>query len=236
MHETISEFKSCIIKTFKDGGLPEPTDTQLFQFGTYFNFLLEENKKYNLTAITDTQRAATDHFYDSAIPLCLIPEGSKVIDIGTGAGFPVIPLAIMRPNASYIAVDSTEKKCAFLKNAAALIGANIDVICGRAEQLGKTELRGTFDVCVSRAVARLNKLAELCAPFLRIEGRFFAYKSDPQEIVEAGVAAVETGLELDLCVPSMIPGNGHRVFIYKKIKDTPEKYPRSYSKIKKSPL
>lgn len=229
-------FINAIVNAFKDGGLPQPNKRQLEQFEIYFDYLVEQNKTTNLTAITDPVLAAVNHFYDSAMPIGLIGENTSVIDIGTGAGFPIVPLAILKPNAKCTAIDSTEKKCEFLRRACLLAGVEIDVIHARAEDLAKSEPRSRFDICVSRAVARLNVLMELCAPFIKKGGEFFAYKSDSKEIAEAQNAAEILGLKPIFCVPSMIKGNGHRVFVYRKEFDTPQKYPRQFSKIKKSPL
>lgn len=229
-------FKKAITEIFCKGGLPEPTRKQLDQFESYYNYLTERNKTTNLTAITDPEQSALNHFYDGAMPVNLIENGSRVIDIGTGAGFPIVPLAIMQPKADYTALDSTGKKCGFVEQACKLSNVKMNVICARAEEAAKSELRESFDICVSRAVARLNVLIELCAPFICVGGRFFTYKSDPSEIEEAERAAQALGLKLELCVPSLIEGNGHKVFIYRKIAPTPDKYPRQFAKIKKSPL
>lgn len=229
-------FTKTIIETFKEGALSDPTPGQIAQFESYFVCLTEHNKVTNLTAITDPAQSAVSHFYDSAMPSGLIEDGEKVIDVGTGAGFPVVPLAIMKPRAEYTALDSTGKKCDFVKTACERSGIAMSVICERAETAARSGLREGFDVCVSRAVARLNALIELCTPFLKTGGRFFAYKSDPCEADEAEAAAEKLGLKLELCVPSLIKNNGHKVFIYRKTEQTPEKYPRPFAKIKKSPL
>lgn len=233
---TVTNFTKALLEIFKEGGLPEPSEKQLIQFERYYNYLTEQNKLLNLTAIIDPANAALNHFYDSAMPVNLIEDGERVIDIGTGAGFPVSPLAIMQPKAEYDALDSTLKKCDFVKRACELSDIEIEVICGRAEDIAKGELRESFDICVSRAVARLNVLIELAAPFIKTGGRFFAYKSDPAEIEEAERAAEVLCLNLELCVPSLIKGNGHKVFVYRKTAETPKKYPRQFAKIKKSPL
>lgn len=230
------DFTKALIKVFKEGELPAPSEKQLNQFARYYDYLTEQNKLLNLTAITDPEQSALDHFYDSAMPVSLMENGAKVIDIGTGAGFPIAPLAIMRPEANCTAIDSTLKKCEFVKRACDYSGVKLNVICARAEEEIENDLRESFDICVSRAVARLNVLIELCAPFIKVGGRFFAYKSDSAEIDEAESAARVLGLKLELCVPSMIKDNGHKVFVYRKTEKTPQKYPRRFAKIKKSPL
>jgi 16S rRNA (guanine527-N7)-methyltransferase len=203
---------------------------------SYYKLLMRANKDFNLTAIVDEGEAALKHFYDSIFCAGLIPAGARVLDVGTGAGFPGIPLVIARPDIRMTLMDSAVKKTAFVKEAAQSIGAKVTVVCARAEQAAKTEMRESFDVCVSRAVASLRQLCELCLPYVRPGGIFLAYKSAFEE--EAKEAQGALALLGGTFTEAVWGGGGdnHSVLVIKKTGRTPEKYPRRYARILKNPL
>jgi len=207
-------------------------------------YLLSENEKYNLTSIKNIDEIILKHYIDSLMPLKYfeIPENSKIIDIGTGAGFPALPLAIMREDLCLTFLDSANKKINFIKNALEKIRRdNRDYLfhCGRAEELGRDiKVRETYDFAVSRAVARLNVLCELAAPFIKPGGYFIAYKSKnaPEEISEAANALKILDLKIDE-IKEFELGEDKRVLIkIKKLKNTSTKYARNFSNITKNPL
>lgn len=204
--------------------------------------LLEENEKYNLTAIRDLEGVIQKHFYDSAAAAVAIPKNASVIDIGSGAGFPSLPLAIIRPDLKITPIDSTEKKVNFIKSTAELLGlTNVNPIFGRAEDLAKTELRDKFSCAIARSVASLPIICELCLPFVRPNGIFVAMKSEIalHEIDEAQNALKQLGASQDVKTDSLyVDDNGDQrmLFVISKESRTSAKYPRNYGQIKKKPL
>jgi 16S rRNA (guanine527-N7)-methyltransferase len=210
------------------------TDEQAAQMERYYRVLAARNRTQNLTRIIAPRDAAIKHFLDSAFPQDVIPAGSALIDVGSGAGFPAVPLKILRTDIEAYALEAAAKKCAFIRNAAAQADVRIYVVNERAEEYARGAGRAAFDVCVSRAVAELPVLMELCAPLLRTGGLLLAYKSGARE--EADGAARALGL-----VPigeRLMPlaEYDHRVLLYRKERETPEQYPRKYAKIRKNPL
>ncbi len=204
-------------------------------FETYFELLLKANETMNLTRITDIETAKRDHFDDSIKPLSFIqiPQGASVLDLGTGGGFPAVPLAIARPDLKITAVDSTAKKVEFVKSAVAAVGIpNITCICGRAEELGRdAKHREKYDYVFSRAVAKLNILLELCAPLCR-KG-IVAYKGmkAQEELLEAA-SAIKT-----LCLsPTAFTYDTKSILFFEKIKKCDTTFPRLYRIILKKPL
>lgn len=200
----------------------------------YFNLLIEANKTTNLTRITDEQEAAKMHFF-GAIELLKyleLPEGAKVIDVGTGAGFPGIPIKIARPDLDMTLMDSAGKKTAFVKNAADTMGLDVTVLNKRAEEV--PEMRGSFDFAVSRAVANLNMLTELCVPLLKTGGSLAAFKGErySEELSEAKGAIKKLYCEIS-AIHKLDTG---AIIVITKQKPTPDTYPRRFSKIKKTPL
>ena len=207
------------------------------RFRLFADYLMGENLKYNLTAIRDLDGIVVRHFIDSAVILNHVdfPAGSSIIDIGAGAGFPSVPLAILRGDLRITCVDSSAKKINFIKNTADLLGLeNISLHCGRAEDIHGA----AHDFAVSRAVARLNILCELAAPVLRLDGVFCAYKSKcaDAEIRECGNALEILGLELADTIKFALEGEERALVIIKKVRETPSQYPRSFSQISKRPL
>ncbi len=216
-------------------------DLQVKQFMLYYHLLVEYNKMFNLTAITEPVDVFVKHFVDSVLPLRVIKEGVSVIDVGTGAGFPLIPLKIMRPDIDVTLVDSLSKRVNFLNVVVSELElTDVKCIHSRAEDLANNiKYREKFDVCVARAVAKLNTLAELTLPFVKINGILLAYKSDATlELVSAKHALAVLGGELEEIMNFELPlGMGNRnIVIINKISNSPSRYPRGQNKPKNNPL
>ena len=207
----------------------------------YAGALLEKNKVMNLTAITQPDQVATLHLLDSAYLLTLADfAGKSVVDVGTGAGFPGMPMGILCGDASLTLLDSLGKRIDFLRDAAeALDLENISCIHARAEEFA-AEHRESYDVAVSRAVAALPVLCELALPLVKVGGQFLAMKSvDTEEEIAAAKGAIKTlGGKIVKVEDYAIPTSGvtHRVVVIEKVSPTPPRYPRAFAKIKKQPL
>ena len=203
--------------------------------------LLEKNKVMNLTAITEPRDVATLHLLDCAYLLTAADfRGQAVVDVGTGAGFPGMPMAILEPTARLTLLDSLGKRIDFLQETAeALKLENVSCIHARAEEFA-AEHRQSFDFAVSRAVANLSVLCELCLPLVKVGGYFLSMKSvESDEELESAKKAIKTlGGQVERTADYQIPGTEvvHRVIFIKKIAETPKKYPRPFAKIKKNPL
>jgi 16S rRNA (guanine527-N7)-methyltransferase len=219
------------------------TDTSADAFAGYYAFLEEKNRVMNLTAITDESDAAELHFLDSLSLLNLASfENKRVVDIGSGAGFPGVPMKLAEPGLTLTLLDAQQKRVAFLEELCERLGLT-DVVCiqARAEEAShKPELRDAFDYAVSRAVARLNILCELCLPFVRPGGAFVAMKgtASDAEIDEARRAALTLGAAVETSVDYRIPGTEivHRAVLIRKNGATPDGYPRRFARIQKKPL
>ncbi len=219
------------------------SEKALSQFETYAGLLEQENQKMNLTAISGEREIAERHFLDSLGILCAAGndiKGARVIDVGCGAGFPGLPVKIAEPSVELTSLDSTEKRILFLRRVVQTLGLEgAECLFARAEELSRTEnYRESFDFAVSRAVARLNVLCELCLPFVKVGGCFLAMKtvSSEDEVREAERAAKELGAEIAGFHDYAIPDALHRIVEIKKLAPTPEKYPRRFAKIQKQPL
>ena len=218
-------------------------DIALERFEKYMNLVIEWNEKINLTAITDRQEFIVKHFYDSILLLLCadIKKGAKVIDVGTGAGFPGIPLKIVRPDIQLTLLDSLNKRIVFISDVVMPgIGLNAEAVHGRAEDFSKqAKYREKYDFAVSRAVANLSALSEYCIPFVKKGGEFISMKGpDVHEELSSAQNAVQVlGGEVSEVKNLTLPDNGGRsIVIIKKVKNTPEKYPRRGVKINKNPL
>ena len=207
----------------------------------YAELLVEKNKVMNLTAITEPHDIATLHFLDSVAMLTLADlKGKKMADVGTGAGFPGMPLRIVEPSLRLTLLDSLNKRIDFLKEVCEDLGLNdVDCIHGRAEEFAASH-REDYDVVTSRAVANLQMLSELCLPLVKVGGYFLSMKAvdSEQEVNDAKNAIKTLGGQIEKVVDYAIPGTDvqHRLIFIKKIKETPKKYPRAFAKIKKNPL
>ncbi|MDR0530460.1 MAG: 16S rRNA (guanine(527)-N(7))-methyltransferase RsmG [Oscillospiraceae bacterium] len=213
------------------------------QFEAFTKLLLSENQKYNLTAITDPEEIRQKHFEDSLILLkiCELAPGSSLLDVGSGAGFPGIPLAMARPDLRISLLESNGKKAAFLRKAGEALELPVKVIRARAEEIAHmAEYRGQFDWVLSRAVAALPILCELCLPFVAIGGHFAAYKGTgakaEQELEQAREAIKLLGGAV-ADVKTRHTDYGERTLVLiKKISQTPANYPRNHGAMLKKSL
>lgn len=228
---------------FNAMGIPV-SETQLNQFEIFYKLLIQENEKYNLTGITDKEEVYIKHFLDSLL-IQQLPfdfNAKTMIDIGTGAGFPAIPLKILYPSLKMTCLDALNKRIGFINMSIEALHLNdVELIHGRAEDFGQNpKYRGQFDFAVSRAVAELRLLLEFVMPFVKTNGYFLAYKSlkSELELTEAKKALSELKSEvIDIKRFELPNGNGHRdIIIVKKIGEIAKKYPRKPGIPKKSPL
>lgn len=225
----ISEFQKCNIKLSQD-----KADKLL----KLYEFLVEYNQNVNLTAITDLEEVVVKHFIDSVLPFSMIDikENSSFIDVGTGAGFPSIPLMIVRPDLKGTLLEALNKRCVFLEKACELTGVDPKVIHGRAEDYAK-EKREAFDFATARAVAAMPVLCEYCIPYIKTGGRFIALKSVNEDETQCEKAVNVLGGKIaEIKDYTITNGDNRRLFIIDKVSQTPTKYPRNPSMIKKKPL
>ena len=219
------------------------TENQYEQFQKYFELLAEWNEKMNLTAITDESGVALKHFADSLSLLNFvdIPQNSSIADVGTGAGFPGVVLKIARPDIKLTLIDSLNKRLVFLSEVCAQLGIEAELIHSRAEDGARDEkLRESFDFAVSRAVARMNVLSEYCLPYVKVGGAFCAMKgAQANEEFKESLNAINTlGGKLEKKYFFELPENGgeRAIAVVRKVKNTPQKYPRQSGKIKAKAL
>lgn len=236
-------FRDALVKAAAEYSLVL-TEEQLAHFSQYFEMLVEWNEKINLTAITDPAEVAVKHMIDSlsCYDGAIFKKGAKIIDVGTGAGFPGLPLKIYSPDLKLTLFDSLNKRILFLKAVTEQLGLNeIDFVHSRAEDGGKNKLfREKYDIVVSRAVARLNLLSELCLPFVALGGFFIALKGSQynEEIKTSTKALRLLGGEIEKIKNVKLPGlDDVRAVIYiKKVKNTSPLYPRRPGVAEKNPL
>lgn len=219
------------------------TENQYEQFQKYFELLVEWNEKMNLTAITDESGVALKHFADSLSLLNFvdIPQNSSLADVGTGAGFPGVVLKIARPDIKLTLIDSLNKRLVFLGEVCAQLGIEAELIHSRAEDGARDEkLRESFDFAVSRAVARMNVLSEYCLPYVKVGGAFCAMKgAQANEEFKESLNAINTlGGKIENKYFFELPENGgeRAIAVVRKVKNTPQKYPRQSGKIKAKAL
>lgn len=225
----LKEFSKCNIALSQEQG------EKLLKL---YDFLVEYNEKVNLTAITDFEEVVVKHFVDSILPFSKlsIDKGASFIDVGTGAGFPSIPLLIYRPDLEGTLLEALNKRCVFLEAACELVGVKAKVVHGRAEDYAKDN-REQFDIATARAVAAMPVLCEYCLPYVKAGGRFIALKSVNENCDESGNAIKILGGKTEQILDYEITnGDSRRLFVIKKISQTPTKYPRNPSMIKKKPL
>lgn len=226
------------------------TRAQVQQFEAYHHLLVEWNERFNLTAITGYDDVQTKHFLDSLTGLPVLqhalgdrlPSSLSLCDVGTGAGFPGIPLKIVLPEMALTLVDGTAKKIAFLETVCNELGlAEVELVQGRAEELGQqVEWRAQFDVVTARAVAPLNTLVEYLLPLVRRDGYAMIYKgaNAPQEVDEARKAVTVLGGEIAEVAAVSVPHleEGRYIILLRKVKATPVEYPRGQGLARKTPL
>ena len=240
------EFKQKCIDIFAlNSFMPTPTDEQTEKLYALTEHMLEVNKSLNLTSITDLDGVILKHYADSLTVLKYIPEGSRVIDVGCGAGFPSLPLAIFRPDLSITALDGTAKRIEYVKGATRLLRLNnLTAVAGRAEEYAnKSDFRESFDIATARAVAALPVLSELCLPFVKKGGHFVAMKAAQGESeAEASANAIKLcGGSPAIISQLELTANGESfekrvIIVSQKVASAPPKYPRHYSQISKKPL
>lgn len=224
-------------KLFKEYGL-DIDENKKNLFKSYYSLLLEYNSRFNITAITDEREVVIKHFIDSALGVELL-KGETLADVGSGGGFPAIPLKILKPELKVTLIEATEKKCEFLKTVADTLGLKeVTVLCGRAEEFAKkSEYREKFDICTARAVARLNILSEYCLPFVKKDGIFLAYKGDADEEARDSENAVKIlGGKIITHDKYVLDGAKRSLIVIEKQKNTDAKYPRGNARIKNKPL
>ena len=230
--------RDILVKGLAQLGL---SDHAVPQLEAYASLLLEKNKVMNLTAITQPDQVATLHLLDCAALLPLSPlAGKTAIDVGTGAGLPGMVLALLTPDARFTLLDSLGKRIDFLQEVCDDMGlTHVTCVHARAEEFAGQH-REQYDVAVSRAVAQLNVLCELTLPLVKVGGRFIAMKStsSDQEIQEARSAVSQLGGRIAAVRDYDVPQTDvrHRAVIIEKVKATPRQFPRSFARIKKSPL
>lgn len=237
----MNDFKTVLKQVFSKYDI-ELSDLQSVQFEKYYNMLVSWNEKVNLTSITEANDVIIKHFLDSCLCVNVFKEGSNLIDIGTGAGFPAVPVKILRPDLSICLVDSLQKRTKFLEeliNELDLSG--VEIIHSRSEQLGiSTKYREKFDYCVSRAVAPLNILVEYCSPFVKVGGHVVCYKAknlnDEMEISKN--AFKQLNLKTDEILHYKIEEieSDRNILILSKTDKTPKQYPRRKNQPKIMPL
>ncbi len=215
------------------------TDEMIKKLDSYADLLKEWNEKINLTAIVEKEEVIEKHFFDSLLLLKYVQKCEKLADIGSGAGFPGMVIAIARPDINVTLIEPTGKRCTFLETIKKELSVNnVEIINQRAEEYISIN-REIYDVVTARAVANLQVLAELCIPFVKINGQFISMKGSQgeEEAKLAEHAFIELGASKPIVENCVLPDEAKRVFVIgNKIKETPKKYPRAYAKIKKKPL
>lgn len=234
----MEDFKKDFCLYFEE----EIDDNKIQKFYDYMNLLVEWNKKINLTAITEEKDIILKHFVDSLTVLKYIKENKSIVDVGTGAGFPGIPLAIMNDSLKITLVDSLNKRINFLNEVCNKINLeNIKAIHARAEEFGKdNNYRESYDVAISRAVANLTVLAEYLLPLVKVGGKIICMKGpDIEEELKQAKSAIDIlGGKFERCDNFCLPKSdiSRNIIIINKIKETPKKYPRKAGTPAKTPL
>ena len=220
------------------------TEETLEKYRLYMEGIIEWNEKVNLTSITDRDEFIKLHFIDSimSVPTEEFQKAKKIIDVGTGGGFPGIPLALAAPDKEFVLMDSLNKRIKIINQLCEEIGiTNVTAVHARAEELAKNKAhRQKYDLCVSRAVANLSTLSEYCLPFIKQGGWFLSYKGPDtdKELADAKKAIKILGGQIDREELASLESSGleHKIIFIKKVKDTPAKYPRKAGTPSKDPL
>lgn len=237
-------FHENFVRIFEKNGLESYiTEDHIRKFYDLTERMVETNKVMNITALTTEDKIIPLHYADCVKAAAYISQNAYVADIGCGGGFPILPLAIIRPDLKLVGIDSTEKKIRYVQSVADELGLHVTAVSGRAEDLAKDpRFRDAFDVVIGRAVARLNVLDELCMPFVKISGKFVAMKgaAGQEELIEAQNGISKLGGEqifADEYVLYTADTEEKRVMIQiTKNSPTPKEFPRAFGLIKKKPL
>ncbi len=241
----MEQFYTLFVQIFAQNGLQAyANEKNAATFERLCTHILEVNKVHNLTAIRDVPGVITKHFADSLTVAPYIQEGATVIDVGTGGGFPTLPLAVARPDLRITAIDSTAKKIAHVQNTAHLFGLeHVNALTGRAEDLAQTNMREGFDIATARAVSELRILCEITLPFVKVGGILLAMKgaSGDKELTDAKAAIQKLGGKLEqvhkFTLNDADDNQEERCIIeIRKIAPTPNNFPRQYAQILKKPL
>ena len=240
----MSEFTNLYTDIFQKNGLDRfIRDDFIVRFEKLTEIMVSTNQVMNITALTTLEKIIPLHYADCVMIEKHIPLNATVLDVGCGGGFPILPLAIVRPDLRITGLDSTDKKIRYVQNTADELGLSVQTVSGRAEDMAKlSDYRDQFDVVVSRAVARLNVLDELCMPFVRVGGSFIAMKGcagrDEAAEAEIGISklcgSIQSLFEYDLHTENEI--EKRFVIQIQKNAATPKEFPRSFGVMKKKPL
>lgn len=231
-----------LMETFLREHFPDASAKELaMSFDRYGELLLEWNEKMNLTAIKDGREITVKHFIDSLTPALTgrISENGTLMDVGSGAGFPGVPLTMLYPGLHTVLVDSLGKRVRFLQELTSALGVQAECIHARAEEIGRTDYRESCDVSIARAVANLAVLSEYCLPMVKVGGVFLAMKGPEveEELAAASHALELLGGKVGEIYPFTLPdGSRRNILAIEKIAPTPKNYPRDAKKMKNNPL
>ncbi len=237
-------FRELFLQIFGKNGIDHLINEEMIRkFHDLTKIMVETNKVMNITALTTEDKIIPLHYADCIKISEMIPAGAKIIDVGCGGGFPLLPLAIVRPDLDLTGLDSTEKKIRYVQNTANELGLRINGISARAEDLAKDPAhREKYDVSISRAVARLNLLDELCIPFVKLGGEFIALKGAAgiDEVQEANNGIQKLGGQIkespEYELHTTTEAEKRFVIRVSKVQPTPKEFPRAFGAIKKRPL
>ncbi len=237
-------FKSRLSRVFCDNKLSHMLNLEKTEkFLRLTKILLEENEKYNLTAIKEPHKIILNHYADCASLADILPSGAKIADVGCGAGFPTLPVAILRPDVKILGIDSTAKRINYVNMATSELGlSNVEAVSARAEDIGKSEIRESFDIVTARAVAAMRVLSELCLPLVKVGGKLIAMKGKNAEfeLSDAKRAISLLGGKLSAMHEVRLSDGEeeiiHPLIIIDKRSKTPQAYPRAFAQISKKPL
>ena len=238
------QFKSRLTKVFDKNGFSSMLNMERVEkFAELTEIMLEENEKYNLTAIKEPNKIILNHYADCAALAAVLPKGAKIADVGCGAGFPTLPVAILRPDLTILGIDSTSKRINYVNMAKDKLGlTNVTAIAARAEDIGKSELRESFDIVTARAVAAMRILCELSLPLVKVGGQMIAMKGKNAEfeLSESKKAISLLGAKINATHMVRLADDDeeiiHPLIILDKKSKTPTAYPRPFAQISKKPL
>ena len=238
------QFKSRLTKVFDKNGFSSFLNMERVEkFFDLTKIMLEENEKYNLTAIKEPSKIILNHYADCAALAAILPKNASIADVGCGAGFPTLPVAILRPDLKILGIDSTAKRITYVNTVKDSLGlTGVNAIAARAEDVGKSELRESFDIVTARAVAAMRVLCELCLPLVKVGGQMIAMKGKNAEfeLAESKKAISLLGGKTNSTHMVRLADDDeeiiHPLIIIDKKSKTPAAYPRPFAQISKKPL